>query len=178
MAKHLSKERERYLAARRELNPRTTQAKSSHEPLSHDIMGPDPHVIGIVPGDWSQYGGPLYTLPAHDQGEHPWYAHDNLWHFKYSADKRAQFNNALEHLNNLLLTAEVACFREVSCLFFMYQEEICKIEEHMWEAGQLKDTSAQRLESANALDRIEAAVEELDRQAVARQVCTECGHST
>ena len=36
------------------------------------ILGPDPHVIGIIPGDWSQYGGPLYAFPDHDQGEHPW----------------------------------------------------------------------------------------------------------
>ena len=33
------------------------------------IMGPDPHVIGIIPGDRSQYGGPLYALPDHDLGE-------------------------------------------------------------------------------------------------------------
>ena len=32
----------------------------------------------------------------------------------------------------------------------------------MREAGQLKDASACRLEGANALDRIEAAAEELD----------------
>ena len=33
------------------------------------IMGPDPHVIGNIPGDRSQYGGPLYVFPDHDQGE-------------------------------------------------------------------------------------------------------------
>ena len=62
----------------------------------------------------------------------------------------------------------------------MYQEEVCKIEERMWEAGQLQDTSARRLEGANALDRIEAAAEELDRRAVSQQerTRTECGHST
>ena len=32
-------------------------------------MGPDPHVIGIIPGDRSQYSGPLYAIPDHDQGE-------------------------------------------------------------------------------------------------------------
>ena len=37
MAKRLSREKERYFAARRELNPRTTQAESSHELLSRDI---------------------------------------------------------------------------------------------------------------------------------------------
>ena len=37
MAKRLSKEREQYLAACRELNPKTTQVKSSHDPLYRDI---------------------------------------------------------------------------------------------------------------------------------------------
>ena len=73
--------------------------------------------------------------------------------------------------HDLSLTAEVARFCETSRLFFSYQEEIRKIEEHMWEAGQLKDASARRLEGANALDRIEAAAEELDRRAVPQQEC-------
>ena len=143
-------------------------------------MGPDPHVIGIIPGDRSQYGGPLYAVPNHDQGERPRYAHNDLWRFKYGANKRAQFDNTLEHIHDLLLTAEVARFHKVSCLFFVYQEEVHKIEECMWEAGKLKHTSACRLEGANALDRIEAAVEELDCRVVPRQerMCAEHGHST
>ena len=36
LVKRLSKEKERYLAARRELNPKTTQAESSHDPLYRD----------------------------------------------------------------------------------------------------------------------------------------------
>ena len=34
------------------------------------IMGPNPHIIGIIHRDRSQYGGPLYTIPDHNQGEH------------------------------------------------------------------------------------------------------------
>ena len=144
------------------------------------IMGPDPHVIGIIPGDCSQYSGPLYAIPDHGQEERPRYAHDDLWHLKYGADERARFDNALDRIHDLSLIAEVTCYREASCLFHMYQEEVRKIEERMWEAGQLQDASAQRLEGANALDRIEAAAEELDRRAVPRQerTHTERGHST
>ena len=63
---------------------------------------------------------------------------------------------------------------------FVYQEEIRKVKEHMWEAGQLKDASAHRLEGANALNRIEAALQELDHQMAVREehVRTECGRST
>ena len=142
------------------------------------IMGPDPHIIGIIPGDRNQYSRPLYALPDHDQGECPRYAHDDLWRFKYGANERAPFYNALEHIHDLSLTAEVTHFHEASRIFFVYQEEVCKIKEHMWEAGQLKDVSARRLEGANTLDRIKAAAEELDRRAVPQQVRTEHGCST
>ena len=137
------------------------------------IMGPDPHVIGIIPGDRSQYSRPLYADPEHDQGERPWYAQDDLWCFKYGANKKECFDNALEHIHDLSLTTKVLHFREASCLFFVYQEEVHKIKEWMWEASQLKDTSARRLEGTNTLDRIKAAAEELDRRAVPRQVCME-----
>ena len=78
------------------------------------------------------------------------YAHDNLWRFKIGANEKVCFDNALEYIHDISLTAEVARFREASRLFFVYQEEICKIEERMWEARQLKDASAHRLEGANA----------------------------
>ena len=144
------------------------------------IMGPDPHVIGIVPGDHSQYGGPLHAIPDHGQEERPRYASDDLWCFKYSADERARFDNALNRIHDLSLIAEVARYREASRLFHLYQEEIRKVEERMWEAGQLQDASARRLEGANALYRIEEAAEELDLRAVPQQERTymERGHST
>ena len=94
------------------------------------IIGPDPHVVSIIPGDGSQYGGPLHAIPDHNQGERPWYTQDDLWQFKYSADKRGRFDNALEHIHDLSLTAEVTHFCEASHLFFLYQEEVCKIKCH------------------------------------------------
>ena len=144
------------------------------------IMGHDPHVIGIIPGDCSQYGGPLYALLDHDLGERPRYAHDDLWWFKIGADEKAHFDNALEYIHDLSLTAEVARFRESSRLFFVYQEEIRKIEERMWEAGQLRDASARRLEGANVLNRIEVVLQELDHRVAVREehMRTERGCST
>ena len=42
------------------------------------VMGADPQVIGIILGDNNQYGGPLYAIPDHDQGEGPRYTHNDL----------------------------------------------------------------------------------------------------
>ena len=131
-------------------------------------MGPDPHVIGIIPGDNSQYGGPLYAVPTHDQGERPQYTPDDLWRFKFGSNDFDRFESALEHIGDLSLTAEVTRYREASRLFFQYQEEIRKIEARLWEAGQLKDASGRRLEGANALYRIDEALADLDRRARVR----------
>ena len=79
-------------------------------------MGPDPHVVGIIPGDHSQYGGPLYAIPDHDQGEFLRYACNDFWHFKYSSDEMDRFDSALEFLHDLSLTAEVTCFHKASCV--------------------------------------------------------------
>ena len=86
----------------------------------------------------------------------------------------------LEYIHNLSLTAEVEWFQEASHLFFNYQEEFHKIEERMWEAGQLKDASTRRLEGTNALNRIKAALQELDHRMTLWQghVHTERGGST
>ena len=132
------------------------------------IMGPDPHVIGIISGDSSQYGGPLYAIPDHDQGERLRYTPDDFWRFKYGTDDFDQFESALDHISDLSLTAEVTHYREASRLFFQYQEEIRKLEECLWQAGQLKDTSGRRLEGANALHRIEEALVDLDRMSRVR----------
>ena len=137
-------------------------------------MGPDPHVIGIIPGDNSQYGGPLYVVPDHNQGDRPWYTQDDFWRFKYSADNFDQFESALKHISNLSLATEVTRYCEASCLFFQYQEEIRKIEERLWQAGQLKDTSGRRLEGANALHRIEEVLVDLDHGARVHHGNTRC----
>ena len=39
--------------------------------ITRVVMGVDPHVIGMIPGDRNQYSGPLYATPDHDQGERP-----------------------------------------------------------------------------------------------------------
>ena len=141
-------------------------------------MGVDPHVIGMILGDHNQYGGPLYAAPDHDQGERPRYAPDDLWQFKAGADNSTRFNIALDFIHDLSLTAEVSHFRETSSLFTQYQEDIRKLEVRMWEARQMKDASACRLEGANALYRIEEALVEINRRQQRRQPLTEHGRST
>ena len=141
-------------------------------------MGADPHVIGMIPGDHNQYGGPLYATLDHDLGERPQYAPDDLWQFKIGADNSGRFDLTLDFIHDLSLTAEVAHFRETLSLFTQYQEDIRKLETCMWEAGQMKDASARRLEGANALYRIEEALVEINRRQQRRQLLMECGRST
>ena len=141
-------------------------------------MGVNPHVIEMIPGDNNQYGGPLHAAPDHDLGERPRYAPDDLWQFKSGADNAAHVNLALDFIHDPSLMAEVARFRETSRLFAQYQEDIHKIKVRMWEAGQMKDSSARRLEGANALHRIEEALVEINHRQQRRQPLMERGRST
>ena len=147
------------------------------------VMGADPHVIGMILGDNSQYGRPLYTTPDHDQGDRPKYATDDLWCFKFGADDFNRFESTLERIHNMSLMAEVTRFHETSRLFTQYQEYIHKLEVRMWEAGQMKDASVRRLEGANTLHRIEEALIELNCMLRVHHgntglLVTECGCST
>ena len=135
-------------------------------------MGADPHVIGMIPGDHNQYGGPLHAAPDHDLGERPRYAPDDLWQFKVRADNAACIDLALDFLHDLSLMAKVSHFCETSQLFAQYQEDICKIEVRMWEAGQMKDSSVRRLEGANALHRIEEVLVKINCRQQRRQPLT------
>ena len=141
-------------------------------------MGADPHVIGMIPGDSNQYGGPLHAALDHDVGERPRYTPDNLWQFKIGADKFAHFELALDFIHDLSLTAEVTHYCETSHLFAQYQEDIHKLEVHMWEDRQMKDASVRRLEGANALHRIEEVLVEINCRQQERQPLTERGRST
>ena len=141
-------------------------------------MRADPHVIGMILGDNNQYRGPLHAAPDHDQGERPRYAPDDLWQFKFGADNFACFKLALDFIHDLSLMAEVSCFCETSHLFTQYQEDIRKLEVRMWEARQMKDASARRLEGANALHRIEEVLVEINCRQQGRRPLTERGHST
>ena len=154
------------------------QGRSVPARFTRVVMGADPHVIGMILGDNNQYGGPLHAAPDHDLGERPQYAPDDLWQFKTGADNAAHIDLALDFLHDLSLTAEVSHFRETSQLFAQYQEDIHKIEVRMWEAGQMKDSSARRLEGANALHRIKEALVEVNHRQQRRQPLTECERST
>ena len=154
------------------------QGRSVPARFTRVIMGTDPHIIGMIPGDNNQYGGPLHAAPDHDLGERPWYAPDNLWQCKVGADNAACIDLALNFLHDLSLTAEVLHFHETSRLFTQYQKDIRKIKMRMWEVGQMKDSSVRRLEGANALHRVEEALVEINRRQQRRQPLMEHGCST
>ena len=99
----------------------TTQGRSIPARFTRVVMGADPHVIGMIPGDINQYGGPLHATPNHNQEERPRYTPDDLWQFKIGADNAARVDLALDFIHNLSLTAEVSRFRETSRLFAQYQ---------------------------------------------------------
>jgi hypothetical protein len=131
----------------------------------HMVMSINPQVIGRRDGDEAEYGGPVYAQP--DFGaEASRYAPDDLGQFRANASESEAFDNALAFIHDRALIAEVYHFRQASMAVTQYQRNIEQIQERMWEAGALMEGAARRLEGANSINRIEDAMEELQRHSV------------
>ena len=68
--------------------------------------------------------------------------------------------------------AEVHRFREAGRIVAQYEEDIRRLEVRKWEAGCLQDASIRRLESANALERLDRAQVEQHERAIERADAT------
>jgi hypothetical protein len=129
------------------------------------VMSIDPQVIGRRDGDEAEYGGPVYAQP--DFGaEASCYAPDDLGRFKANAPESEAFDNALTFIHDRALIAEVYRFRQASMAVTQFQRNIEQIQERMWQAGALMEAAARCLEGANSINRIEDAMEELQRRSV------------
>ena len=120
-------------------------------------MGTDPRVIGRVRGSNEDYGAPLYAQPDYDMLEHPRYGTDDVWRLRWGADDTAIFDASLTFLGDQTLTAEIHRFRESGCIITELDTDIAWLENWKWEVGCIQEASIRRLESANALDRLDQA---------------------
>jgi hypothetical protein len=126
------------------------------------VMSIDPQVIGRRDGDEAEYGGPVHVQP--DFGaEASRYAPDDLGRFKANAPESEAFDNVLTFIHDRALIAEVYRFCQASMAVTQFQHNIEQIQERMWQAGALMEAEARRLEGANSINRIEDAMEELQR---------------
>jgi hypothetical protein len=129
------------------------------------VMSIDPQVIGRRDGDEAEYGGPVHAQP--DFGaEASRYAPDDLGRFKANAPESEVFDNALMFIHDRALIAEVYRFCQASMAVTQFQRNIEQIQERMWQAGALMEAAARRLEGANSINRIEDAMEELQRHSI------------
>jgi hypothetical protein len=129
------------------------------------VMSINPQVIGRRDGDEAEYGGPVYAQP--DFGaEASRYAPDDLGRFRANAPESEVFDNVLVFIHDRALIAEVYRFRQASMAVTQFQHNIEQIQERMWEAGALMEGAAHHLEGANSINRIEDAMEELQRRSI------------
>ena len=117
--------------------------------------------MGIIPGDPHHYRAPLHAAADRNSMECPMYGADDLWCFKAGMDEVDNFDRTLTHIHDCSLIVEVLRFHRASALANQYAQEVRKLEEWMWEVGQLKEASVCQLKGANTLDRIDWAMREI-----------------
>ena len=67
------------------------------------------------------------------------------------------FDTSLDFLGDRTLTAEIHRFRESGRIIAELDADIRRLENRKWEAGCIQEASIRRLESANALERLDRA---------------------
>ena len=120
-------------------------------------MGTDPRIIGRIQGSNEDYGTPLYARPDYDVLERPRYGADDVWRLRWGADDAAIFDASLAFLGDRTLTAEIHRFRESGHIIAKLDADIQRLENWKWEVGCIQEASIRRLESANALERLDRA---------------------
>ena len=134
-------------------------------------MGTNPRVIGQVRGSNEDYSAPLYAQPDYTVLERPRYSTDDVWRLWWGVDDAAIFDASLAFLGDRTLAAEVHRFRESGRIIAELDTDIAWLENWKWEVGCIQEASIRRLESANALDRLDRA------QAVRHMRAIECSNA-
>jgi hypothetical protein len=118
-------------------------------------MGVNPTVTGCMYRGGAVYQGEVHTAASHDHGSHvPDYAHEQLRHFCSNYTQRHEVDDALEHIGNKLLLAEVSQFRGTMDAMKRLQDEICDKENELYCYGSDNRKCVRHLEQAHALGRV------------------------
>ena len=100
------------------------------------------------------YLGEVHATPDFDHGEVPQYAHEQRRHLLSNYTQRHEVNEALEHIGDKSLLAEVARFRETMDALERLQREIREREEQLYCIGNDNRKCIRRLERAQVLARV------------------------
>jgi hypothetical protein len=88
-------------------------------------MGINPTVAGCMYKGGVVYQGDVHAAPSHDHGDcTPDYTHEQLRHFRIDYTRRDKVDEALEHIGNKSLLAEVSRFRGTVDTMKRLQDEI------------------------------------------------------
>jgi hypothetical protein len=88
-------------------------------------MGINPTVVGCMYKGGVVYQGDVHAAPSDDHGDHvPDYTHEQLRHFRSDYAQRDEVDEALEHIGDKSLLAEVSRFRGTMDAMKRLQDEI------------------------------------------------------
>src|SRR5258708_25299648 len=117
-------------------------------------MAADPFILGIAANNPCQFGQPIYAIPDYNQSKMPHYTHNELLTLLAPEEDNKVMAEALKHVNNKMLGAEIHHYR---CLCKGYEvaeaEVSCHIELQYCIAAE-REKCIQCLQMVNAHKRL------------------------
>jgi hypothetical protein len=118
-------------------------------------MGINPTVAGCMYKGGVVYQGDVHAVPSHDHGDRvPDYTHEQLRHFRSDYARRNEVDEALEHIGDKSLLAEVSRFCGTMDAMKRLQDEIREREDELYCCGNDNHKCVRCLERAHALGRV------------------------
>jgi hypothetical protein len=118
-------------------------------------MGVNPTVAGCMNKGGVVYQGDIHAAPSHDHSDRvPDYTHEQLRHFRSDYARRDEVDEALEHIGDKSLLAEVSCFHGTMDAMKRLQDEIKEREDELYCRGNDNRKCVHHLEQARALGRV------------------------
>jgi hypothetical protein len=142
------------------------------------VMADDPYVMGFQIGDDSLYRDRVFAEPDYDVASRPTYAQEDLIMFRVGFEGACHVDAAVHHIGDLSLKVELHRWRSMGRAIAEHQIALKKLEDRIFEAGQIRQASQRRLEMANAMEQIEKQMNESVEHDVAAFVACGRGRPT
>ena len=141
------------------------------------IMSDNPEVFGTMGRGEPIFRAEIHAARSHDYGKAAEYSHDDLKYLCADYAESRVVDDALSHIGDVTLTAEVRRYRAAVEICEQIENQIRALEDNHYHNAERRRQSAQRLGRAQAVKRIREEHESYTRMVAVPNWVVERGRS-
>ena len=142
------------------------------------IMSDNPEVFGTMGRGEPIFRAEIHVARSHDHGRAAEYTPDNLKYLRADYAESRVVDDALAHIGDTSLTAEVRCYRAAVEICDQLENQIRALEDNHYHNAEQRRQSAQRLGQAHTIKRVREEHESNTRLVAVPNWVVERGRST